>query len=51
VAAADRLRSEQHTGAKFGAAGRAYAENAFSISRVADRFEATFGKAVGRSRR
>ena len=51
VAAADRLRREQHTGAKFGAAGRAYAENAFSISRVADRFEATFGKAVGRSRR
>jgi hypothetical protein len=50
VAAADRLRSEQHTGAKLGAAGRAYAENAFSISRVADRFEATFGKAVGRSR-
>ena len=50
VAAADRLRSEQHTSARFGAAGRAYAENAFSISRVADRFEATFGKAVGRSR-
>ncbi len=50
VAAADRLRGESHTSARFGAAGRAYAENAFSISSVADRFEATFGKAVGRSR-
>jgi colanic acid biosynthesis glycosyl transferase WcaI len=50
VAAANRLRGESQTSARFGAAGRAYAENAFSISNVADRFEATFGKAVGRSR-
>ena len=50
VAAAGRLRAESHTSGRFGAAGRAYAENAFSISSVADRFEATFGKAVGRSR-
>jgi glycosyltransferase involved in cell wall biosynthesis len=50
VAAADRLRTEPHSCAKFGAAGRAYAENAFDISAVADRFEATFGKAVGRNR-
>jgi colanic acid biosynthesis glycosyl transferase WcaI len=49
VAAADRLRSEPLTSAGFGAAGRAYAENAFSISTVADRFEATFGKAIDRS--
>jgi hypothetical protein len=28
-----------------GAAGRAYAENAFNISAVADRFEAMFAKA------
>jgi colanic acid biosynthesis glycosyl transferase WcaI len=49
VAAADRLRSEPLTSAGFGAAARAYAENAFSISTVADRFEATFGKAVDRS--
>ena len=50
AAAANRLRGESQTSAGFGAAGRAYAENAFSISNVADRFEATFGKAVGRSR-
>jgi glycosyltransferase involved in cell wall biosynthesis len=50
VAAADRLRAEPHTRAKFRAAARAYAENAFNISGVADRFEATFGKAVGRNR-
>jgi glycosyltransferase involved in cell wall biosynthesis len=45
VAAADRLRGEPHTCAKLGAAGRAYAENAFNISAVADRFEAMFAKA------
>ena len=48
VAAADRLRSEPRTCAKFGTAGRAYAENAFDISGVADRFEAVFAKAVSR---
>ena len=50
VAAADRLRCESRTSARLGAAGRAYAENAFCISSVADRFEVTFGKALGRNR-
>jgi glycosyltransferase involved in cell wall biosynthesis len=50
VAAADRLRAEPQTCARFGAAGRVYAENAFDISGVADRFEAMFAKAVARSR-
>jgi hypothetical protein len=45
VAAADRMRSEPHICARFGAAGRAYAENAFNISGVADRFEAMIAKA------
>jgi len=50
VAAADRLRKEPQTCARFGAAGRAYAEAAFDISGVADRFETVFAKAVARSR-
>jgi len=45
VAAADRMRSEPHICAGFGAAGRAYAENAFNISGVADRFETMIAKA------
>jgi colanic acid biosynthesis glycosyl transferase WcaI len=49
VAAADRLRGEPHTCAKLGAAGRVYAENAFNISGVADRFEAMFAKARNRN--
>jgi hypothetical protein len=50
VAAADRLRGDPQTGSRFGAAGCAYAEDAFNISGVADRFEATFAKAVARGR-
>lgn len=49
VAAADRLRAEPQTCAGFRAAGRAYAEGAFNISRVADRFEAMFAQAAARA--
>jgi glycosyltransferase involved in cell wall biosynthesis len=49
VAAADRLRTEPQTCAGFRAAGRAYAEGAFNISRVADRFEAMFAQAAARA--
>jgi glycosyltransferase involved in cell wall biosynthesis len=50
VAAADRLRGEPHTCARFGAAGRAYAETAFNIAGVADHFEAMIAKARSRDR-
>lgn len=49
VAAAERLRAEPKACASFGVAGRAYAESAFDISNVADRFEAMFAKAVARA--
>ena len=49
VAAAARLRNEPQTCTSCGAAGRAYAENAFDISNVADRFEATFARAITRT--
>src|SRR5581483_10921754 len=39
VAAAGLLRSQPQTCTGLGAAGRAYAESAFDISGVADRFE------------
>jgi colanic acid biosynthesis glycosyl transferase WcaI len=50
VAAADRLRGEPHSCARFGAAGRTYAENAFNIAGVADHFEAMIAKARSRDR-
>ena len=50
VEAADRLRDEPQTCARLGAAGRAYAENEFNISDIADRFEDTFARAVARRR-
>ena len=50
VAAADRLRKEWQTRARLGAAGRAYAENTFNVSAIADRFEGTFAKAIARRR-
>jgi hypothetical protein len=50
VAAADRLRAEPHTCARFGAAGRAYAETAFNIAGVADHFEAMIARARSRDR-
>jgi colanic acid biosynthesis glycosyl transferase WcaI len=46
VASAHRLRSEPRICDRFGAAGRAYAEESFNISTVADRFEAVFDKAM-----
>jgi glycosyltransferase involved in cell wall biosynthesis len=48
VIAANRLWNDREMCAKFGAAGRAYAEHAFNLSLVADRFEAVFAKAVAR---
>ncbi|WIM12695.1 glycosyltransferase family 4 protein [Enhydrobacter sp.] len=51
VAAADRLRSQSQACFDLGAAGRAYAESAFDISSVADRFEASFARAAGRAQR
>jgi colanic acid biosynthesis glycosyl transferase WcaI len=50
VAAADRLRGEPHSCARFGAAGRTYAETAFNIAGVADHFEAMIAKARSRDR-
>jgi colanic acid biosynthesis glycosyl transferase WcaI len=50
VAAADRLRSDQKLCAELGVAGRTYAENAFDLSLVADRFEAVFANALARRR-
>lgn len=51
VAAASRLRIQPQTCTGLGAAGRAYAESAFDISRVADRFEAAFARAANRAQR
>lgn len=51
VAAAGRLRSQSQASAGLGAAGRAYAESAFDISKVTDRFEAAFARAASRARR
>jgi colanic acid biosynthesis glycosyl transferase WcaI len=53
VAAAERMRGDPQLCARFGAAGRAYAEAAFNISGVADRFEAVIARArsLGHGRR
>jgi colanic acid biosynthesis glycosyl transferase WcaI len=51
VSAADRLRSDPKLCVRLGAAGRAYAEHAFDLSLVADRFEAVFARAIARSAR
>jgi glycosyltransferase involved in cell wall biosynthesis len=48
VEAAVRLRNESQTCLKLGRAGRAYAESAFNISAIADRFEGILTKAVVR---
>ena len=46
--AAVRLRNESQTCLKLGRAGRAYAERAFNISAIADRFEGIFTRAIVR---
>lgn len=48
VAAAKRLLADPAMLASAGAAGRAYANNAFDIDRITDRFEAVFTRALDR---
>jgi colanic acid biosynthesis glycosyl transferase WcaI len=50
VEAAVRLRNESQTCLELGRAGRAYAERAFNISAIADRFECILTKAIVRHR-